>query len=163
MSADLTPYPGDEDPHQDLDEMIRAQERRTAAVRLSSLGVPVAKIAKELGYADALAAHRDINATLREIQLVPAATMRARQVALTQDLLRGCVSQAMAGDTDSINAAVRVINLQADLVGSKAPARHSLAVEPVDFGASAAGLMADLGVTVDVPVPPVVDAGEPWA
>lgn len=156
-------YDGPDEPSEDLDEILRREERRTAAVRLSSLGVPAAKIARELGYADLREVSRDVQAALRDIQLVPAAQMRARQVALTQDLLRGCVPAAIGGDVDAIGAAVKVINLQADLCGTKAPQRHSLHAEAVDFGDSAASLMHDLGVTVDVPVPPVVDAGEPWA
>ena len=146
-----------------LEAEIRDAERQTAAVRLSNAGVSLAKITQQLGYADPAEASRDIAAALREIRTASVADMRARQVHLTKDLLRAIMTTALSGDVDAINATRGVMDHQAKLLGLYAPTRHRVAADDSDFAENAATLISEMGVTIEVPVPPTPDSGEPWA
>lgn len=162
MTVDLDNY----DPRERaarLDEELRRAERQTAAIRLRNAGASLAKIASACGYADTTEAERDISAALAEIRAVPAADMVARQIALTQDLIRGVMSAAMRGDVDAVKATVGVMDHQAKLLGLYAPTRHRIAADDSAFAETAADLMHEMGVRVEPDLPPTIDAGEPWA
>jgi hypothetical protein len=150
------------------DEMaaqVRRAERRTSAVRLISSGVSLARIAQSCGYADVTEAGRDIQEALADIRAVPLVQMQMRQVALTQDLIRAVLPTALGGDIDAVKATTGVMDHQAKLLGLYAPARikHGLDDGSETFAQTAADLMTDLGVSVDVEVPPTIDADEDWA
>jgi hypothetical protein len=146
-----------------LEEQVRLAERRAGAVRLRNAGASIARVALALGYADEAEAARDITTYLDDLLRIPASEMVARQQAIIMDMTRACYTDAMSGSVESVTAIRQLMDHQAKLFGLYAPTRHKVSAEDNSFSDSAARLIADLGVQVEAPAPPTIDADETWA
>lgn len=120
--------------------------RRVRVMRMFNSGMTRTAIADRVGVS-ASTVRKDIDAMLREYLTVPTEQYVARQLSQIEDLRRAVYANALQGDLDSFDRAVRLMDREAKLLGLDAPARAVVHVSTEDFAATAATLMRDMGMT----------------
>lgn len=101
---------------------IEKDERQAAAMNLRKCGVPYDRIAAELGYASASGAYEAVKAGLMKTLREPADELRQLELDRLDAMLEAISENVMAGDLDSIAAALRISERRARLLGLDRPA-----------------------------------------
>lgn len=127
---------------------IAAAERRVAAIRLRNAGASVAQVADKLGISRQQA-QDDIATGLREILREPAENLIANQQAIVRDVIRAMYAGMAAGDPKASAQVMKALEHQSKLFGLFAPTRVVHTITDEDFAATAARLIAEIGLGDD--------------
>lgn len=119
--------------------------RRVRVMRMFNSGMTRTAIADRVGVS-AGTVTRDIEHMLREYLAVPTEQYVARQLSQIEDLRRAVYANALQGDLDAFDRAVRLMDREAKLLGLDAPSRAVVHVSNEDFAATAATLMREMGM-----------------
>ncbi len=94
-----------------------AQWRKARAVKLATQGYTYQQIADELGYANRGTVHRIVQQALQAVQTENVEVLRAVEVERLDALQRGIWDAATAGHVPATQAAVRIIQARARVLG----------------------------------------------
>lgn len=132
----------------DFELELAAAERRVAAIRLRNAGASVAQVADKLGISRQQA-QDDIATGLREILREPAENLIANQQAIVRDVIRAMYAGMAAGDPKASAQVMKALEHQSKLFGLFAPTRVIHTITDEDFAATAARLIAEIGLGDD--------------
>jgi len=105
------------------DKKMTAFERQQEALRLRAQGKNYDDIAAALGYASRAGAFKSVKSAMQRCQHEGVVEMRTLELARLDALLEGVWSNATSGDPKAINAALRIAERRASLLGLDAPSR----------------------------------------
>jgi len=106
---------------------LKAAERQRRALELRALGLSYDRIASELGYRGRSGAWRSVQSALAKVRAEGVTELRTLESERLDQLLSACWKKAVSGDPKSINAALRVCERRARLMGLDAPTRYEIA------------------------------------
>lgn len=114
------------------DRRLSAARKQSLCLSLRARGLPYRTIAERVGFAGPSGAHKAVMAALDDMLREP--TEHVRQLELERlDYLWNCLMERVSlGDAHAVNAAVRVMERRARLLGLDAPSRGVLLTVEVE-------------------------------
>jgi len=108
------------------DPAVIEKERKVLEMRLA--GITFELIAKQVGFASAGACYNAYKRALVRTLQEPADAVREAEIARLDRLMQGVWTQALRGETRSVDAVLRIMDRRARLLGLDAPIKQQLEV-----------------------------------